>query len=267
MDAEKLNTALYEKVAAEQESYRSWLLEQPLEEILNHAFEYSPREDILMEMEGLDLPAQQAAALLESPAPLADIYKDFRDMETGHMDTIRECIEGWADHLVEAQREAHTVPIYQESLRYARENGEIDQWQASLRANVACRDAIDSAIREGFDGMYLTADVKGVLAEFGPERVALVLASTLQARDGDQRFSRSNQAWAAAVPMVNTENRRFDYALNTHSAVLDGYVNKVRKELAATREQPEKKPSIKAQLAAKPIPGDQTVKPKDREAR
>lgn len=267
MDAEKLNTALYEKMAAEQASYRAWLLDQPPEEILNHAFEYSSREDILMEMQGLDLPARQAAALLESPAPLADVFKDFRDMETGHMDNIRECIEGRADSLLGAQREKHTVPIYQESLRYARENGEMEQWQASLQANVACRDAIDSAIRDGFDGMYLTADVKGVLAEFGPERVALVLASTLQARDGDQRFSRSNQAWAAAVSMVNTENRRFDYMLNTHSAVLDGYVNKVRKELAAMREQPEKKPSIKAQLAAKPISGDQTVKPKDREAR
>lgn len=264
MDAEKLNTALYEKMAAEQESYRSWMLEQPPEEIINHAFEYSSREDILMEMEGLDLPAQQAAALLESPAPLADIYKDFRDMETNHMDTIRECIEQRADSLLEAQREKHSVPIYQESLRYARENGEMEQWQASLQANIACRDAIDSVIQDGFDGMYLTADAKGVLAEFGPERVTLVLASTLQARDGDQRFSRSNQAWAAAVPMVNTENRRFDYMLNTHSAVLDGYVNKVRKELAAMREQPEKKPSIKKQLAAKPVPGEHPAKPKEK---
>lgn len=267
MDAEKLNQALYDKMAAEQKEYRSWLLEQTPEEILNHAFEYSVREDILIEAEVLDLCAPEAAALLESPAPLADIFKNFRDMETGHMDTIRECIEQRADSLLEAQREKHFVPIYQESLRYARENGEMEQWQASLQANVACRDAIDSAIREGFDGMYLTADVKGVLAEFGPERVTLVLASTLQARDGDQRFSRSNQAWAAAVPMVNTENRRFDYVLNTHSAVLDGYVNKVRKELSAMREQPEKKPSIKKQLAAKPVPGDQSAKPKGREAR
>ena len=267
MDAEKLNTALYEKMAAEQESYRSWLLDQPPEEIINHAFEYASREDILMEMEGLNLPVQQAAALLESPAPLADIYKDFRDMETGHMDTIRECIEQRADNLLEAQREKHSVPIYQESLRYARENGEMDLWKASYQANIACRDAIDSVIREGFDGMYLTADAKGVLAEFGPERVTLVLASTLQVRNGDQRFSRSNQEWAATVPMVNTENQRFDYALSTHSAVLDGFVNKVRKELAAMREQPSKKPSIKAQLSAKPVPGDQPAKPKDREGR
>ncbi len=102
MDAEKLNQALYDKMAVEQKEYRSWLLGQTPEEILNHAYEYAMREDILMGMEALDLPAPQAAALLESPAPLADVYKDFRDMETGHMDTVRECIEARADSLLEA---------------------------------------------------------------------------------------------------------------------------------------------------------------------
>ena len=38
-----------------------------------------------MEMEELSLPTPLASALLESPAPLSDVYKDYRDMETGHM--------------------------------------------------------------------------------------------------------------------------------------------------------------------------------------
>ena len=42
----------------------------------------------------------------------------------------------------------------------------------------------------------------------------------------------------------------------------------VRAEKSAVQEQPERKPSIKAQLAAKPIPGGQpTTKPKEREVR
>ena len=113
-----------------------------------------------------------------------------------------------------------------------------------------------------------TADVKGVLAEFGPERVSYVLAATLQDKTWDQRFSRSNQAWAAAIPMFETEDRRLAYLINSHPTLLDGFVNMVRKELDAMREQPEQKPSIKAQLAAKPVPGDQpATKPKDREVR
>ena len=31
---------------AEQETYREWLLSQPSEEILNHTYEYTVREDI-----------------------------------------------------------------------------------------------------------------------------------------------------------------------------------------------------------------------------
>lgn len=47
MTNEELNTALYEKMFAEQEKYRAWLLSQPPEEILNHTYEYTMREDIL----------------------------------------------------------------------------------------------------------------------------------------------------------------------------------------------------------------------------
>ena len=36
MTNEQLNTALYEKMFAEQEKFRKWLLGQPPEEILNH---------------------------------------------------------------------------------------------------------------------------------------------------------------------------------------------------------------------------------------
>lgn len=46
MDNEKLNTKVYEKAFSEQEKFRKWLLAQPPEEILNHAYEYTSREDL-----------------------------------------------------------------------------------------------------------------------------------------------------------------------------------------------------------------------------
>ena len=36
MNTNNLNTALYEKMATEQEKYRDWLKSQPPEEILHH---------------------------------------------------------------------------------------------------------------------------------------------------------------------------------------------------------------------------------------
>ena len=44
MKQEEMNTQLYEKLAAEQTKYRDWLMGQPPEEILNHAYEYAVRE-------------------------------------------------------------------------------------------------------------------------------------------------------------------------------------------------------------------------------
>ena len=269
MDAEKLNQALYDKMAAEQERFKHGLLGMTAEEALNHAYEYAMREDILMSLEVQDLPAPQAAALLESPCPLADIYKDFRDMETGHMDNIRECIEGRAESLMEAQREtAPIIPIYQHTGEYAREHGELDAFLASLETNVACRDAIETAIGEGFDGMSLHADTKGVLAAFGAERVSHVLAATLQGIRNDPRVSSGNRAWAATVPMFDTAGRHRDYLITSHPGVLSIFVTQTRKEMDAMQKQTEKKPSIKAQLAGKPVPGGQpAAKPKGQEVR
>ena len=39
MKTNDLNTALYEKMAAEQDKYRDWLKSQPPEEILHHTYD------------------------------------------------------------------------------------------------------------------------------------------------------------------------------------------------------------------------------------
>ena len=266
MNDEQLNTALCEKMRAEQEVYRSWLLTQSPEEILNHTLEYSTREDILMAMEFLNLSEKQMTALLSSPSPLADLYKDFSNMTTDYMEDLKSCIEDRAERILEAQHEkTRAIPLYQENARYARTHDEIKQFRASQEANIACRNAIESAIQEGFDGMNLSEDAaKGVLAEFGQERVAHVLAATLQSKLHDRRFSASNRAWAESVPMFNVGTLRDDYIIRSHSVKLDCFVTLARKEMEAK----ERKHSIMGQLAAKSLPKDRPAgKPKSREER
>ena len=90
----ELSSKLYEKASAEQDKFRAWLMDQPPADILNHAVEYAVREDILMEIGALELPDDQARALLASPDTMADIYRTFSKMaDTGHMDVVRESIE------------------------------------------------------------------------------------------------------------------------------------------------------------------------------
>ena len=86
-------TRLYERMEAEQQQYRDWLLTQSPDEILNHTYEYTIRQDILMAMEDMELSDKQAQTLLKSPCPLADVYQHFRDQEHGHMEHIKSAIE------------------------------------------------------------------------------------------------------------------------------------------------------------------------------
>lgn len=94
---------LYDKMKAEQDKYREWLLSQSPSEILNHTYEYTMREDIVMAMEDLELTPKQAKALLKSPCPLADVFEEFKDRETEHMDTIRDSIETRANEVIKRE--------------------------------------------------------------------------------------------------------------------------------------------------------------------
>ena len=195
MNADK-NTALYEKMAAEQDKLRDWLKSQPPEEILNHAYEYVVREDILMAMEELDLPQSRAAALLASPSPLADVYKEFADRETSYMDVVRDSIEQRAEAALDAQRE---LPLYRHDAAYAREQGDLDLYRASRRANIACKEAIEASISEHYRDNRLDKDaVPQVIEQFGYTRTLYVLANTVQQKDWDGRFSPANKAQEAA---------------------------------------------------------------------
>ena len=134
MNTNDLNTALYEKMATEQEKYRDWLKSQPPEEILHHTYEYTVREDIVMAMEELELTDTQAQALLESSSPLADVYRYFEKLETGYMDVIRDSIENRADDVCRAKEELRTTPVYPHSAAYAREHGELELTDAQAQA-------------------------------------------------------------------------------------------------------------------------------------
>ena len=105
MPNEQLNTALYEKMFAEQEKYRDWLLTQPPEEILNHTYEYTVREDILMSLEFHDLPDAEVRALLKSPTPLADVFLEWDNRENGYMDDIWETVESRAKFALQLAQE------------------------------------------------------------------------------------------------------------------------------------------------------------------
>ena len=219
MTQEEMLTALYEKMAAEQDKYRDWLKGQPAAEVLNHAYEYTVREDIVMCMEELELTEAQAKALLASPAPLADVYKDFEKLETSYMDVIRDTIETRANELYQAQETLKNTPLYPHSAAYASEHGEMAQYNASFQASHACKEAIEQAIGRHYSNNRLDAEaaVNDVLEQFGADRVQYVLANTVRHKEWDGRISRDNKAWASTMPMPegSPQDRNSEYLVWT----------------------------------------------------
>lgn len=120
MNETDYNARLYEKMKAEQDKYRDWLLHQEPPEILNHTYEYTMREDIVMCMEELELEPEKARALLRSPCPLCVVYKEFRDRETEQMPCstwTKRRMRSWTAS--EARRSRRKRP-WQESVKKAK---------------------------------------------------------------------------------------------------------------------------------------------------
>lgn len=269
MTQEELSQALFNKADAEMEQFKSWLLTQPPEEILNHAYIYSVKQDILLGLDSADLTEEQTRALLQSPTPLEDLYKALDKWDVNMMADIMECIESRADAVIAANRLLAETPLYPHPASYARERRELEQYRASNRANVACKEAIEAAIREHFDGMHLSHDAaKGVINAYGMERVAFVLANTVQLQEWDGRYSRRNKEWASTIPNYHSDTIRRNYALTSHPAVLDGFIDIVRAEQQRGRTQEEKalppRASVREKLQQE-LPAHKPSTPKKRE--
>ena len=259
MTNEERNTALYQKMFAEQEVFRDWLKGHSPEEILNHAYEYTVREDILLSLEYHDLSDDQADALMKSPSPLADVFQDFEKLETSHMETVWDCLENRADTILEDQRRAlRETPLYTQSGTYAYEHGELEQYRASNEANMACKKAIEGAIRDHYSGYCLDgkAAVAEVVNTFGQERTMYILANTVRQEDWDDRFSRSNRDWAKTIPVHKNldawgEDRNSHLVVDSHPGLTDLFVSAFRKEYCQQQEKGIK-PSVRAKLQNQP---------------
>lgn len=124
MNIDDLNIALYEKVTVEQDKFQDWLKSQSLKETLHCIYEHTAREGIVMAMEGPELTDIQAQTPLESPSPLAGVYRYPEKLETDYMDTIRDNIEGRADDVCRTKEELRIASAYLHPAAYASEHGE-----------------------------------------------------------------------------------------------------------------------------------------------
>lgn len=131
--------------------------------------------------------------------------------------------------------EKNWPPVYRQTYRYAEEHGELDQYKVSMDVNKKCQESIDAALRANFDGWRLKSGaIDPVIEEFGEDRVSFILACTLQMDMFDGRYSPDNKAWSASFQIPEDRDafgfdRRRDYAVKSHPAVLNGVITLARK--------------------------------------
>lgn len=142
--------------------------------------------------------------------------------------------------------------VYKYSWEEALARGEAERFRQSHRMNIACKQAVEAAVRAGFDGLRLKEGcIRIVLEEYGTDRMEWVLANTINRKSFEGRFSRRNREWAKGIPVPGSPAYGFDlrdeFVVESHPAVLDGFIDLYRKEQEQKQPQ-EDKSAIRKQL-------------------
>ena len=91
-----LNDKLYERAAAEQEGFIEKLKSLPASKIIEAAYEYVMREDILMIFENRNFSDKEAKALLKFNAPIAACYDNWLKADCSHMEMLTDTMKDLA---------------------------------------------------------------------------------------------------------------------------------------------------------------------------
>lgn len=131
-------------------------------------------------------------------------------------------------------------PVYKGTLEQAMGERDVDAYLDSRKLNLDCKKAIEEAIRENFDGLHLKQGAaKEVVERFGEERMNFVMANTIRELSHDGRFSRQNKDWAEHIEIPENisrgRNLNLDYVIESHPAVLDGFIDMARAEIRMQR--------------------------------
>ena len=164
------------------------------------------------------------------------------------------------------------TPIYDKTVAYASEYGELEEYRASFKANMACKSAITEALAKHYKDNRLDTEsaLKELKESFTLERIGLVIAVTVREQEWDGRISHTNKEWAKSVPFTkdidnwgNDRNAAFRVS-SIHTGLIDLFAHTVRKELENTKTDIIKKPSLLAKIQ-QPLPEKNSTSSKAKE--
>lgn len=141
----------------------------------------------------------------------------------------------------------NNISVYRYPGSYAELHNELPLYRESKKANIACRNAIEQAIKShtnwksvaGCSSVYI-ADfdpnkaLDEVLNQFTIERVVWVVANTIYQKNDDSRIGFDNKRWAATIPVPSDphplgDNANAQYIIDkAHPLFVNDFASKVR---------------------------------------
>ena len=163
---------------------------------------------------------------------LTELYNDFIGDEYASVNNYGETaefIKNYCERYHQSVMYAD-APLYLETIQYAREHGELNEYSRSHKQSEECRDAIDRAISKNYDGLRLKDGFfPELINEYGAERVQYILATTVRENLSDGRYSPENKEWAQNIAVSESAEERRNCCLHSHPAVIDGVINSFQK--------------------------------------
>ena len=132
-----------------------------------------------------------------------------------------------ADRIAMKQAEQNIIP----AMKTSPEPPEDKSMQTKIGhdTGVSCKNAIEKAIAENFDGYRLPkGTAENVIKEYGIEQVSRILANSVMHRSQEGRFSPENKEWAESVESHAVYK---DMVIASHPAVLNGFINQTRRHI------------------------------------
>ncbi len=111
--------------------------------------------------------------------------------------------------------------VYRHSYMYARHSDELEPWARSLAENVVCAKAIDRTAKENHPDKDA---VRGIIDEYGYERVAWILAATVRVGGHEGHISEQNKVWAVGMEIPAPRTETLDYITEAPPKALDAFI-------------------------------------------
>jgi hypothetical protein len=102
-------------------------------------------------------------------------------------------------------------PIYYPSVRWARENGEIELWRESFKINKECKAHIFANATHEYHSQNLPELIKQLTDLYGLERVMFVIGRTIIDSEWEERYDKTSRERAGRIDYQDMKEARAQY--------------------------------------------------------